>query len=73
MKVHIEIKLKPFTTPNYVLVDESAKPKDQGFSESKKFSLSELDAATLSSLCDEFRREVFKKAGKREPDTAEYK
>ena len=70
MKTSIEIKLKPFKTPNYALVDEDAKPREEGFSEGRKFHLSELDACTLSRMCNDFRKEVFKKAGKQEPPIA---
>ena len=70
MKVNIEVKLKPFNTPNYVIVDEPAKLREEGFTEGRKFSLSELDADTLSRMCYDFRIEIFKKAGKREPPIA---
>lgn len=67
MEVNIKLKLKPFTTPNFVLVDEPSKPRGEGFSEGRKFALSELDAETLERMCDDFTREVFKKSGKQRP------
>jgi len=64
MKAMVEIKLKPFATPNFVLVDEPPRTRDEGFTEGRKFALSELDVETLESLCWDFKKEVFKKAGK---------
>ena len=52
-----------------VIVDELDHRKENGFSEARKFHLSEVDAETLSKMCDDFRSEIFKKAGKRPPPT----
>ena len=67
MEVKIEIKLKGFLVPNYVMVEGSAKPRQEGFTEDRKFHLSELDAITLDQLCRDFRDEIFKRAGKNQP------
>lgn len=69
MKVNIEVSLKPFITPNYVLTDEPPNSREDGYVECRQFRLSELHADTLSKMCDDFRKEVFKKAGKQEPPT----
>lgn len=67
MKVKIEMELAPFTVPNYVLVKEEPKPKQEGFIEGRKLHVSELDADTLDRLCEEFTKNIFEKAGKRRP------
>ncbi len=67
MKTTIEIKLKPFTVPNFVLVDEDRRLRQEGVIESRNFHLSEIDECTLSKMCNDFRNEVFKKAGKNPP------
>ena len=69
MKTNIKvwIDLKPFTVPNYVLVEQSAKPRQDGFSESPKYELKELSESTLDSLCRQFREDIFAKAGKTDP------
>ncbi len=67
MKTTIEIKLKPFKVPDFVLVDECRKRRQEGFVESRTFNLSEIDECTLSKMCNDFRNEVFKKAGKNPP------
>ena len=69
MKVNIEVKLKPFQVPNFVLVEPTPGRRDEGMKEPSKFHLSDLDSDSLAKLCDEFRKQVFAKAGKTEPDT----
>jgi hypothetical protein len=65
-KVYASIELRPFTVPNYVIHKADPIRKLVGFIEAPKSHLSELDADTLSALCDEFRAEVFRKAGKKD-------
>lgn len=67
MKVKIEVKLKPFQVPNFVLAETEAKPKQEGMTEAPKYALSELDADTLEALCEEFTKSVFERSGKRRP------
>jgi hypothetical protein len=59
-----EIQLQPFNVPNYVLVKSEPRPRQEGFIESPKYHLSELDVVTLEALCERFKEDVFKKAGK---------
>jgi len=65
MEINIKLDLQPFTVPNYVLVKEKPRPREDGFKEGRKFHLSELDTVTLDKLCNNFRAEVFKKAKKK--------
>ena len=67
MKATIEVKLKPFPAPNFVITEAAAKPRQEGMQEAPKYALEELDAETLKKLCDEFTDAVFKKAGKSQP------
>ncbi len=67
MEVTIKVKLKPFTVPNYVLVVEKPLAREEGFKEGRKYALSEIDEGYLLDLCDEFKAEVFRKAGKDMP------
>ncbi len=41
--------------------------RQEGMVESPKFHLRELEPEVLSELCDEFRRNVFAKAEKKDP------
>lgn len=67
MKASIEVELRPFTVPNYVLTVQPPRLKQEGIVETPKLSLSDLDSLTLERLCNDFREEVFTKAGKSRP------
>lgn len=63
----MKLKLQPFTTPNFVIATRPPGTRREGIQEAPKWALSDVDADTLAKLCDEFRAEVFKKAGKDDP------
>jgi len=67
--MEMRIKLQPMRTPNFVLSKMPARAKEEGFKEGPKWALRKIPAEALSDLCDEFRREVFKKAKKDDPKT----
>lgn len=67
----MEIKLKPFMTPNYVIQEAPARSRQEGFVSAPSFPLSDVDAETLSRMCEEFRSEIFRKAGKTDPQRFE--
>lgn len=56
------MQLRPFTIPNFVLCEIPARPRQEGFAESPKFALHELDDKTLLEMCEEFKLAVMKKA-----------
>lgn len=58
MKATLQVELQPFQTPNFVRAVGQELPC---------YPLSELDSVTLEKLCDQFRAEVFQKAGKEQP------
>ena len=64
----MEIELRPFSTPNFVIQVVPARPRQDGWMEAPKYALSEVDVDTLSDLCDTFRKEIFAKAGKPDPE-----
>ena len=68
MAIETQIRLQPFKVPNFVLTEPRAVNREEGFKESSKFALNELDEATLALLCEQFRDDVFKKAGKADPN-----
>jgi hypothetical protein len=55
------------STPNFVLAKMAPRAGEEVFIETPKWPLSEVAADTLSELCDAFREEVFRKAGKPDP------
>lgn len=67
MEATIKLKLKPFSVPNFVLVEATPKQRQEGFKDASSYPLSDLDERTLMILCDEFTESVFKKAGKDMP------
>jgi hypothetical protein len=67
MEATFKVKLKPFTVPNYVLVDLPPGKREDGFTEGPKYRLEDLDPVTLEAMCDEFRDAVFGKAKKSRP------
>jgi len=71
MEATFKVNLKPFTIPNYVLVEMPPGKRDDGWQEGPKYRLEDLDAVTLDGLCDQFRDAVFAKAGKSRPPQPE--
>ena len=71
MKVTLNIELQPFTTPNFVRAALPPGKREDGFKETPCYPLSDLDSLTLHKLCEDFRNEVFRKAGKKQPRMAD--
>lgn len=63
----MQIKLKPFQTPNFAIQEVPPTTRQEGFTAAPSWPLSDVDAPTLAQMCDEFRAEVFRKAGKDDP------
>ena len=58
------VKLRPWRVPNFVTQEAPIRERQDGFSESPTVSIKDVPAQTLAAMCDEFRQEVFSKAGK---------
>lgn len=56
-KHKVEVELHPWRTPNFA----------RGKEDDNAFPVSALSPKALSDLCDRFRRDVFEKAGKKDP------
>lgn len=65
--MEMKVKLQPFQTPNYVIAESKPGLKQDGMVERPMWHVKEVDENTLSEMCDQFRRDVFEKAGKRDP------
>jgi len=63
----ISIEIIPFSVPNDIYLKPPVVNREDGLKQAMKVPLSEIDTASLSSLCDEFRRSIFEKAGKTDP------
>jgi len=65
MTITTGVKLRPFIVPSFVFQKVSPRRRQDGFIESPKFALHELDDETLQALCDQFKKDVFEAAEKR--------
>ena len=65
----MKVETLPWLTPNFVRIKRDPRPRQEGidFNAAEGFSLEQVDAETLSDMCDEFRREIFNKAKKEDP------
>jgi hypothetical protein len=63
----MKIDLLPFTIPNFVRMASKPGLRQEGFKESPAFPLADVPAEDLAALCDQFRADVFAKAGKPDP------
>lgn len=70
MKAIIEVALKPFTVPHFVLTEASPGSPQDGIQEAPKYRLDELSSEVLEQLCAAFKKAVFEKAGKPMPPAA---
>ena len=67
MGTRVDLELKVFNRPNFVLVVEPPRPRGLGFQEGRKFHLREIGAEELATLCDRFRAGIFEAVGKSDP------
>lgn len=67
MKATLHVELQPFQTPNFVRAVGKPGQRQDGMQELPCYPLSDLDSMTLDKMCDQFRAEVFRKAGKEQP------
>lgn len=70
VKINMDVKIKPWNTPNYLIGEMPAGKRQEGFSpdNAPKWHVGEVDAKTLSDQCDVFRAEIFAKAGMEDPN-----
>lgn len=67
MKATLQVELQPFMVPNFVRPVSKPGKREDGLAETGAYPLSDLDSITLDRLCEQFRSEVFRKAGKEQP------
>jgi hypothetical protein len=65
----VRVPLIPWLTPNFASVKLPPGKREDGYAPAPTFALAELEPETLAKMCDDFRAEVFKKAGKADPAT----
>jgi len=57
----IKIELKPFTVPNFVIGADKTSSRQNDWTESSLYPLSEVDEEPLNDMFNEFKDAVFKK------------
>lgn len=68
MTSSVTIKLLPFGAPDFAVIDHPSAHQERAFGRVPSIPLSELSDETLHAMCDDFRREVFRNAGRPLPD-----
>ena len=63
----VKLAVVPWSVPNFVILQFAPRPRQEGFTEAPKLELAAVEADTLAQMCDDFRAEVFRKAGKPDP------
>ena len=63
-----QVGIRPFQVPAEVQQVVAPRLKQEGLQFVPTFKLSELPVETLLALCDQFKRDVFKAAGKEIPN-----
>ncbi len=66
----LDVDVQPWSTPNYVIAKMAPRPRQEGLTCALSWSLNEVDPELLSKLCDEFRADIFRKAGRVDPRKA---
>lgn len=63
MKIKIEIELEIPSVPNFILIKQSASPKQEGFRQPPTIHIKDLSREALCAIADEWKIELLKKAG----------
>jgi len=64
MKTTIEVDLKPFPVPNFVMENRPKAAHEADPEGTLKFRLNDLDSKTLDDLCEQFKTGIFNISGK---------
>ena len=60
----MEIELQPIRVPNFISQKTKSLPEE---GDCPKYPLTDLSPKVLAELCDQFRQDVFRQAGKKDP------
>jgi hypothetical protein len=64
----IALKVKPWMVPNFVSIEMPPRPKQDGIAALPSIPLKDLPLETLDSLAEQWRTELYAKAGKPLPE-----
>lgn len=57
----IELKLKPFGTPNFVIIEQTPSGRQDGLKEAPSIPLRDVPENVLLQMCEDFKAEVLRK------------
>lgn len=60
----VELKLKPWTTPNFAQIEQPPGKRQDGFKELPSISVKDLSPQALSDLAEQWCNELYRRAGK---------
>jgi len=63
----MNVDILPWNTPNFVLAKTGPRTRQEGIINPPSWHLRDVDAETLSKMCDDFRADIFFKAEKKDP------
>jgi len=63
----MKIQFRQWVVPSFCVQELPPRPRQDGLKDAPSWALSEVDADVLAQMCDDFRAEVFRKAGKADP------
>jgi len=66
--MHMMIELVPFRVPNTLAQKTAPVARNEGFQPVPTYRLTEIPVEALDALCRKFRADVFKKAGRVDPE-----
>lgn len=61
------IKLRQWPAPNFAVPDRAPGRRQDGWKELEPIPVNELSAETLAQMADDWRADLFRKAGKKDP------
>ncbi len=64
----LKMDVNPWIVPNFVSLRMPPGKRQDGWTPAPGLPLSEVDPRTLADMCAAFRAEIFRKAGKMDPD-----
>lgn len=64
----IALQMKPWTAPNYATVEMPPRPKQDGVQALPSFHVKDLPLETLDRLAEQWRRDLYQKAGQPLPE-----
>lgn len=63
----MNVKFRPWIAPNYAQMEMPPRPRQEGWQDRGSVHVRDIPVEDLAALCDQFRADVFAKAGQEDP------